>query len=87
MSENQLNENRSSRRWRTLLKGQVVFNNHASLLNCTVRDLSDTGAQIHLADVSALPQEFILVIPSKDLQLQVRVVWSRGTKHGIVFVK
>ena len=82
-----MTENRSSRRWRTVLKGQVVFNNQGSVIGCTVRDLSETGAQIHCADVSALPEEFTLEIPSKDLRLQARVMWSRGGKHGIMFVE
>jgi hypothetical protein len=82
-----MTENRSSRRWRTVLKGQVVFNNQGSVFDCTVRDLSETGAQIHLADVGALPEEFTLEIPSKDLRIQARVMWSRGVKHGIMFVE
>ena len=82
-----MTENRSNRRWRTFLKGQVVFNNQNSVLNCSVRDLSDTGAQIHFADVCVLPEEFTLEIPSKHIRLQARVMWSRGAKHGIMFVE
>ncbi len=40
-------DNRSSNRRRTVLKGQVVFNNRASAIDCTVRDLSDTGFKRH----------------------------------------
>jgi hypothetical protein len=42
-------EQRRSSRNRTLLQGRVVFNNRFSLLDCTVRDLSETGAQIAFA--------------------------------------
>jgi hypothetical protein len=76
---------RSSTRRRTVLKGQVVFNNRASALDCTVRDLSDTGARITFADVSIPPAEFELEIPSKDLRIQARLVWSRGATHGVAF--
>jgi hypothetical protein len=80
-------ENRLSNRRRTVLKGQVVFNNRASAIDCTVRDLSDTGARIVFADVFLPPPEFELEIPSRDLQVQARLVWSRGATHGIVFAE
>jgi hypothetical protein len=63
-------DRRSSKRRRTVLRGRVVFNNRSSVLDCTVRDLSDTGAQLTLADVSALPPDFDLEIPGKSLQVQ-----------------
>jgi hypothetical protein len=76
---------RSSRRWRTVLQAQIVFNNCASILNCTVRDLSDTGARIYFADVSELPPAFDLVIPNRGVRVQARVMWSRGANHGVMF--
>ena len=39
-------DRRSSKRRRTVLTGKVLFNNRASVFDCTVRDLSDTGDQI-----------------------------------------
>jgi hypothetical protein len=78
-------DRRSSKRRRTVLRGRVVFNNRSSVLDCTVRDLSDTGAQLTLADVSALPPEFELEIPGKSLQVQARLMWSRGRNHGVRF--
>ena len=61
--------------------------NRASVFDCTVRDLSDTGAQLTLADVSALPPDFELEIPSKDILVQAHVMWSRGKNHGVRFVQ
>jgi hypothetical protein len=78
-------DRRSSKRRRTVLRGRVVFNNRSSVLDCTVRDLSDTGAQLTLADVSALPHDFELEIPGKSLQVQARLMWSRGRNHGVRF--
>ena len=78
-------DRRSSKRRRTVLKGRVVFNNRSSVLDCTVRDLSNTGAQLTLPDVSALPPDFELEIPGKNLQVQARLMWSRGKNHGVRF--
>ncbi len=49
---------------RTVLKGQIVSNNQPSLIEWTVRDLSDTGAKICFVDPCELPSEFELEIPS-----------------------
>ena len=80
-------ENRSSQRWRTVLKGQVVFNNRAAVLACSVQDLSDIGARICLTDACELPPEFELEIPSRGLRLPARRIWSRGTNHGVMFLE
>ena len=80
-------DRRSSKRRRTVLAGKVLFNNRASVFDCTVRDLSESGAQLTLADVSSLPLDFELEIPSKNLRVLARVIWSRGKNHGISFVQ
>ncbi len=80
-------DNRSSQRRRTVLTGRVVFNNRSSVLDCTVRDLSETGARISFAAVSELPPEFELEIPNKGQRVQARLMWSRGATHGVMFVQ
>ncbi len=69
----------------TVLRGQVLFNNRSSVLDCTIKNLSDIGAKLVFADVATLPQDFELSIPSKSLQVQVRLIWSRGATHGVMF--
>src|SRR3712207_2118031 len=47
-------DQRSSQRKRTILDGRIVFNKRSSVINCMVRDLSDTGARIafgHVLDI------------------------------------
>ncbi|QRM27656.1 PilZ domain-containing protein [Microvirga sp. VF16] len=78
-------ERRSSRRRRTFLKGQLVFNNNSSVLDCIVKDLSDAGAAVSFDGVFNLPQEFELLISTRDVQVSAHLVWSRGTTHGIAF--
>ncbi len=84
---NESDNRRSNQRWRTILKARVLFNNRSSVLDCTVRDLSESGAQLAFADVTLLPPNFELEIPSKDRTLQARVVWSRGKSYGVRFIQ
>ncbi len=81
-----MNDRRSSQRRRTVLKGRIVFNNRCSILDCTVRDLSDTGARIYFADVSEIPLEFQLEISNRRMRVPGRLVWSRGANHGVMFL-
>lgn len=83
----EMDERRSSPRRRTLLAGRILFNNRSSVRDCTVRDLSDTGAQIYFADASAPPPEFELEIPNRGLRMRSRVAWSQGANHGAQFVE
>ena len=80
-----MDERRTSKRWRTVLKARILFNNRASVLDCTVRDLSEAGARIYFADTAALPATFELEIPSKGVRVQGCVMWSRGANHGVMF--
>jgi hypothetical protein len=80
-------ENRSAKRWRTILKGQVVFNDRTSVLACSVQDLSDIGARICFTTAVEVPPEFDLEIPSRRLRLPARLVWSREASHGVMFLE
>jgi hypothetical protein len=80
-------EQRSRKRQRTLLEGRIVFNNRFSLIECRVRDLSDTGARIMFEHPVTIPPEFELEIPSRELSVWARVMWSSGREHGIRFTE
>ncbi len=49
-------ERRNSERKCTLLQGRVVFNNRFSTIQCTVKDLSGTGAQIVFEHPTEIPR-------------------------------
>ncbi len=82
-----MDERRSNKRWRTVLRAQIVFNNRSSVLDCCVRDLSDTGARIYFADTSELPSVFELEIPNRGVRAKGRLMWSRGANHGVMFLE
>ncbi len=79
-------DQRSSQRKRTILDGRIVFNKRSSVINCMVRDLSDTGARIAFGHVLDIPSEFEIEIPKKGMAVWARVMWSNGREHGIMFI-
>ncbi|WP_457093561.1 PilZ domain-containing protein [Microvirga sp. P5_D2] len=82
-----MDERRSAKRWRTILAGRIIFVGQSQPMECVVRDLSDTGARLYFADPSLLPSEFELEIPSRDLKVRSRLMWSQGANHGVMFME
>ena len=80
-----MSDKRSVERTRSFLKGQIVFNNRMTTMDCIVRNLSATGAKLALTETLALPDQFDLVIPQKGETLRARLKWRRDDEIGIVF--
>lgn len=53
-------------RVRTFLKGMVYYDNRRVTIDCTVRDLSDTGARIAFTSAVTVPDNIELHIPAKE---------------------
>lgn len=82
-----MNKRQSDHRARTLLDARIVFNNRFSLIECTVRNLSKTGARIAFPHPIDIPSEFELEIPKKNMSVRARVAWSDGKEHGVRFLE
>lgn len=68
-----------------LLKGRIKFNSNNSVIDCTVRDLSATGAQIFFEHPIPIPREFTLEIPTKALSFPCEIRWTKFQVHGVEF--
>ena len=64
-----------------------MLGSRVSPVECTVRDISETGARITFVDPVPLPPEFELQVPKRKIARQVRVVWSNEKSHGLMFVE
>ncbi len=80
-------QRRASPRSRTLLEGHIIYNNRLSRMECSVRDLSDTGARIVFAQPVKVPAQFELQIPKRKLVRQAQVMWYDGQNHGVMFLE
>lgn len=80
-------QRRASPRSRTLLEGYIIYNNRLSRMECTVRDLSETGARIVFAQPVKVPAQFELQIPKRKLVRQAQVMWYDGQNHGVMFIE
>jgi hypothetical protein len=78
-------EKRSRRRQRVLLVGKVAHG--MAVHDCTIRDLSERGARVHVPMAIGLPEEVRLLILREGLLVRTRKIWSRETLHGLEFIE
>lgn len=81
-----MRDRREQVRSRTFLGGTIVFNKRASILSCTVRNLTPDGAKVTLDQGVVLPDELDLTVPQRANSWRGRVVWRTGEAAGIRFV-
>ena len=86
-------DHRSERSWtkrhqrRKVFKGgKITFNNGSSVLDCTVRDLSESGAKIEIKDKFAFPRLVTLLI-SDGAEYQCAVARVINNSIGLRILK
>jgi hypothetical protein len=74
---------RVAARRRVLKTGYIIISDKAPKLECTVRNVSDTGASIQVSTTIGIPSIFDVIIDGA--RRQCRSVWRTDTKIGIAF--
>ena len=72
-------------RLRTLKQGFAGWSELHSVVECVVRDVSDTGAKLEFKDVATLPLQFELTVPVDGTIRPCKIVWSRANFVGVEF--
>jgi|SRR6185437_2553235 hypothetical protein len=80
-------ERRPQRRTRVLLGGLVAFFDGAQHFDCTIRDLTKTGARISLPRNQPIPSNVYLINMRDRTAHQAKVAWNNGKGAGLSFVK
>jgi hypothetical protein len=73
-------------RRRTLKGGVIAFNSHFTTYNCTVREISQTGARLRVDDVKGIPNHFDLIIELDAVEHSCESVWRRDGEIGVRFI-
>ena len=79
-----MTEQRTVPRHRVLKRGTLAFSGGGGL-DCTVRNLSATGARIDIASPVGLPEAFTLVIESDHFMRHCHAIWSSEQHIGVAF--
>lgn len=78
-------ENRGAPRSRVLKGGKIVFNEGRSVISCTVRNVSASGALLKVDTVVGVPDEFLIIIGDQAPRA-ARTSRRTATELGITFV-
>jgi hypothetical protein len=76
-------ERRRGGRVRTLKSAKILFNNHYSVIDCTVRNLSSSGACLQVASSVGIPERFDMILDG--MTRPCRTVWRRERQLGVEF--
>ncbi len=70
-------------RRRVLKAGSISFGGAA--IDCTVRNISETGAALEVVSPLYIPDRFNLIVQSDSLNQPCRVVWRKHRRMGVAF--
>jgi hypothetical protein len=78
-----MSDERAAPRRRTLKTGKIEFG--GGVIDCTVRNLSYTGAALEVTSPVGIPTKFNLVLPGEAVQKRCQVVWRSEKRIGVAF--
>jgi hypothetical protein len=78
-------ERRKSARSRILKSAKLILG-RTSIIDCAVRNLTNTGARIQVANTVNLPQDFEMTFDGGHSIRPCRLVWRTVTETGVEFV-
>lgn len=73
-----------SPRIRVFKGAKIVFQGRAATIDCTIRNLSESGARLMVASVVGIPDLFELAVPSEPIR-QCRLIWRKTGQIGVAF--
>jgi hypothetical protein len=76
-----MDQNRIAPRQRVLKAGKIEFN--GGVIDCTLRNLSATGAALEVTSPIGIPEHFTLI--ANGTHHPCRVVWRKETRIGVAF--
>ena len=78
-------DNRDAQRHRTLKGGRIVINDGFSTFDCTIRNLSETGAKLAVTTSLGIPERFDLAMHD-GRRFACEVAWRTEAEIGVRFV-
>jgi hypothetical protein len=78
-----MGDSRIAPRRRILKAGTIAFGGGA--IDCTVRNISATGANIEVVTPLFIPDRFTLIIQSTQTKRPCHIVWRKERRMGVAF--
>ena len=78
-------ERRRQARMRTLKSARIIFNEHRSVIDCTIRNLTSGGACLNVESAIGIPERFDVLFDADKSVRPCRVVWHKEKQLGVEF--
>jgi hypothetical protein len=80
-----MDDKRKVPRRRVLKEGKIVYADGLRVLDCTIRDISDSGARLLIASTIGLPDTFQLYEKSSGTLYPCSIAWRQANAIGVHF--
>jgi len=81
-----MDDKRKTPRRRVLKEGKIVYADGLRVIDCTIRDMSENGARLLIANTLGLPDTFQLYEKSSGLLYPASITWRQTNAIGVHFV-
>ena len=78
-------DRRTDTRERVIYGGVIATDAKNSKVDCVVRNLSGSGANIELSSSEEMPDEISIAIPKTGRSFLAKIVWWRANRAGLEF--
>lgn len=78
-----MEEKRSGLRMRVLKAGKIAFG--GSTIDCTIRNMSKSGALLEVESPLGVPHRFTVIIPADQTSRPCRRIWVSERRIGVLF--
>jgi hypothetical protein len=78
-------ERRERQRTRILRNAKIIVPQGASMIHCTVQDITSVGACLTVANTYGMPATFELTFEHGRTRRSCRVVWHTRDRLGVAF--
>jgi hypothetical protein len=78
-----MEQKRAAARLRVLKAGSIEFGGGA--IDCTVRNISESGAALEVVTPLFIPDRFTLVVQTAQLKRPCHIIWRRERRIGVAF--
>jgi hypothetical protein len=80
-----MDDKRKAARRRVHKEGKIVYADGMRVIDCTIRDMSETGARLLVGNTLGLPDTFKLFEKSSGMLYPSAIVWRQSNAVGVHF--
>ena len=85
VQESTMQDKRRVQRTSVLKDAKIILNNHSSLFDCTVINLTNLGSCVNVPSSAGIPNSFALSFDRACSSRRCRVIWRTENRLGVSF--